>query len=165
MWALLDGRYLLALTLIVVAGLSDGVDGFLARHFNWRTRLGGLLDPAADKLLLVSVFLTLTAVGLVPLWLALVVVLRDLIIVGGLSLYQFLIEPVEGEPSVVSKLNTTCQLTFVFFTLTAAVFEWPPGMVLTILGAAVFFTCVISGFDYVISWSKRAWRIRANDAA
>ena len=65
-WALLDGRYLLALLLIVTAGLSDGVDGFLARYFDWRTRLGSLLDPTADKLLLVSVFVTMTYIGLVP---------------------------------------------------------------------------------------------------
>ena len=156
-WALLDGRYLLALLLIVTAGVSDGVDGFLARHFDWRTRLGSLLDPAADKLLLVSVFVTMTVIGLVPLWLALVVVMRDLVIVMGASMYQFLIAPVAGEPSAISKLNTACQLTFVFFTLTAAIAGWPPAISVTILGAAVFFTSVISGFDYVISWTKRAW--------
>ena len=156
-WALLDGRYLLALLLIVTAGVSDGVDGFLARHFDWRTRLGSLLDPAADKLLLVSVFVTMTVIGLVPLWLALVVVMRDLVIVMGASMYQFLIAPVAGEPSAISKLNTACQLTFVFFTLTAAIAGWPPAISVTMLGAAVFFTSVISGLDYVISWTKRAW--------
>ncbi len=164
-WALLEGRYLLALLLIVTAGLSDGVDGFLARYFNWRTRLGSLLDPTADKLLLVSVFVTMTYIGLVPVWLAVIVVLRDLIIVAGASVYQFIIAPVAGEPSAISKLNTTCQLTFIFFTLTAAIVNWPPPISITILGAAVFFTSVVSGFDYVISWTKRAWWTRTTDAA
>lgn len=163
-WALLEGRYLLALLLIVTAGVSDGVDGFLARRFDWRTRLGSLLDPSADKLLLVSVFVTMAIIGLVPVWLALLVVLRDLVIVVGASVYQFLIAPVAGEPTVISKLNTTCQLTFIFFTLMAAEFAWPPAISVTVLGAAVFFTSVVSGLDYVISWTKRAWWTKTTKA-
>jgi len=155
-WALLDGRYLLALALFVTAGISDGLDGFLARQFNWRTRLGSLLDPIADKLLLISAFLTMAIIGLVPAWLAWVVIVRDVVIIGGASFYQFLIAPVAGEPTGISKLNTVCQLAFIFFTLCAAEFAWPPALVVTTLGAAVFFTSVVSGFDYVISWTKRA---------
>lgn len=156
---IVDGRYAAALLVLVVAGFSDGLDGFLAKRFDWRTRLGGLLDPAADKLLLVAAFFALSYVGLVPLELALVVVARDVVIVLGAALYQWLIAPVEGEPSAISKLNTACQLAMVFFALTAAAFAWPPPVSLTVLGAAVVFTSIVSGLTYVLRWSGRAWRV------
>ena len=89
--SLLDGRYLHSLLLIALAGFSDGLDGFLAKHFDWRSRLGGLLDPIADKLLLVSTFLTLTITGLVPVWLTAVVILRDVTIVSGGLAYHVLV--------------------------------------------------------------------------
>lgn len=155
---LLDERYLAALVLIAIAGFSDALDGYLARAFDWRTPLGSLLDPAADKLLVVSVFLTMTVLGLVPVFLTVVVVLRDVVIVGGAAAYQWLIAPVEGEPTVISKLNTACQLSFVLLTLTDAALVWPPDSVLTVLGAAVLFTSLTSGLNYVVGWSKRAWR-------
>jgi len=155
---LLREEYLAALILIAVAGLSDALDGFLARTFNWRTRLGSVLDPAADKLLIISVFLTLSYLGLVPVGLTALVVIRDVVIVSGAMTYQVLIAPVYGEPTLISKLNTACQLSFVLLTLTAAAFQWPPHTVLIALGAAVTFTSITSGLNYVVGWSKRAWR-------
>lgn len=154
-----EGRYEAALVVLVIAGLSDGVDGFLAKRFGWQTRLGGLLDPAADKLLLVAAFVSLTYVGLVPVALTAFVVGRDVIIVLGAIFYQWLIAPVQGEPSAISKLNTACQLVMLFFTLTAAGFGWPPEISLTVLGATVVFTSVVSGLNYVLRWSARAWRV------
>jgi cardiolipin synthase len=156
--ALLRQDYEWALVLITVAGFSDALDGFLAKTFDWRTKLGGLLDPAADKLLLVSVFLALTYIGLVPAILTLLVVVRDLVIVAGAITYQVLIAPVRGEPMLISKLNTACQLAFVLLTLTRAAFGWPLESLLTGLGAMVIFTSVSSGVAYVVSWSKKAWR-------
>ncbi len=156
---IVEGRYAAALLVLIVAGLSDGLDGFLAKRFDWRTRLGGLLDPAADKLLLVAAFSSLTYVGLVPLALTLVVVGRDVLIVLGAVCYQWLIAPVEGEPAAISKLNTACQLGMVFFTLTSAAFAWPPQVSLTVLGAAVVFTSIVSGLTYVLRWRARAWRV------
>jgi cardiolipin synthase len=155
---LLREQYLAALILIVIAGMSDALDGLLARTFDWRTRLGSVLDPAADKLLIVSVFLTLTYLGLVPVGLTALVVMRDVVIVSGAMTYQILIAPVFGEPTLISKLNTACQLSFILFTLTAAAFQWPPHTVLIALGAAVAFTSITSGLNYVVGWSKRAWR-------
>jgi cardiolipin synthase len=155
---IVEGRFGAALLVVVVAGLSDGLDGFLAKRFDWRTRLGGLLDPAADKLLLVSAFAALTYVGLVPVGLMLVVVGRDAIIVFGAVCYQWLIAPVEGEPAAISKLNTACQLGMVFFTLTHAAVAWPPPVSLMVLGAAVVFTSIVSGLTYVLRWGARAWR-------
>jgi cardiolipin synthase len=153
------GRFEAALLVLLVAGLSDGLDGYLAKRFDWQTRLGGLLDPAADKLLLVSAFASLSYAGLVPLQLTLVVVARDAVIVLGAVCYQWFIAPVQGEPAAISKLNTACQLAMVFFALTAAAYAWPPPISLTVLGAAVVFTSIVSGLTYVLRWSVRAWRV------
>lgn len=158
-WCIVEERYATALLLLIVAALSDGLDGFLAKTFDWQTRLGGLLDPAADKLLLVSVFVALGLTHLVPLELVGVVVGRDALIVLGAICYHLFVAPVRGEPSSISKLNTACQLALVFFTLTHAAFEWPPRVSLVVLGAAVVFTSIVSGLSYVLRWGARAWRI------
>lgn len=157
--ALLREDYAVALALVIVAGASDALDGFLAKTFDWRTRLGGLLDPAADKLLIVSVFLTMTYLEQIPVLLAVIVVMRDVIIILGAVAYHLLIEPVTGEPSSISKLNTACQLAFVLFAMTHAAYAWPPQVSLQLLGAAVVFTSITSGLNYVLRWSKRAWRV------
>jgi cardiolipin synthase len=152
----LDGSYDWALLLFFIAGFSDGIDGFLAKRFNWHTRLGGLLDPIADKLLVNGLFITLASMQLVPLWLTVVVILRDVIIIGGATAYNFLVEPLEGEPSRISKLNTVFELLFLLFVLSRAAFNWPDKISLTVLGSAILITVVISGVDYVWSWSRRA---------
>ena len=145
------------------AGFSDGLDGYLANRFDWKTRLGGLLDPVADKLLVAGMFITLAWVGQIPVWLAAIVILRDVVIFGGAVAYNFLIEPVQGEPSRVSKLNTALELMFLFFALSQAGFGWPDPITTTILGASILVTVVISGADYVWSWGRRA-RERGNNA-
>ena len=156
---IVDRRFTAALIVLVAAGLSDGLDGFLAKRFDWRTRIGGLLDPAADKLLVVAAFASLTYVGLIPLELTAVVVARDVVIVLGAICYQWFIAPVEAEPAVISKLNTACQLAMLFFTLTAAAYAWPPAVSLLVLGATVVFTSIVSGLNYVLRWGSRAWRV------
>ena len=153
--ALFDGSYTTALVLIVVAGLSDGLDGFLARTFDWRTRLGSLLDPAADKLLVVSTFLSLTTLDLVPLGLTVIVVLRDVVIVGGALAYQRVARKLEGEPTLISRLNTACQLTFIVLTIMHAEWQQPAVIWLTLIGAMVVFTSITSGLTYVLIWSRR----------
>lgn len=153
--ALLHGQYVAALALIVVAGASDLLDGFLAKTFDWRTRLGGLLDPAADKLLVLCAYLTLTWLGFVPLGLTAVVILRDVVIVAGALAYQVVIGKLRGEPTLISKLNTACQLAFLVFTIMRAEFIWPPPLFLEMLGAAVVFTSITSGLNYVLVWARR----------
>ena len=145
-----------AIGLFGLAGLSDGVDGYLAKRFNWNTRLGALLDPIADKLLVAGLFIVLAHSQYIPVWLAAVVIFRDVIIVAGAAAYNFLVRPVQGEPTRVSKLNTTLQLLFLLFVLSRAGFGWPDQISITVLGAAVLITVVISGIDYVWSWSRRA---------
>ena len=153
---ILRGEYAWALGLFFFAGFSDGLDGYLANRFGWRTRLGGLLDPVADKLLVAGMFITLAWVGQIPDWLAVVVIARDVVIFGGAVTYNFLIEPVRGEPTRISKLNTALELLFLLFVLSHAGFGWPDTITTTVLGASILVTVVISGADYVVSWTRRA---------
>lgn len=150
------GEYAWALILFGIAGFSDGLDGYLAVRFGWESRLGALLDPIADKLLVAGMFITLTMTGDIPVWLTSMVILRDVVIIGGAAAYHFMVRPVEGEPSSISKLNTTFQLLFLLFVLSRAAFNWPDPIAVTVLGAATLVTVVISGADYVIRWSARA---------
>jgi len=156
LWLIVDGEFGWALALFFLAGFSDGLDGFLAVRFGWQSRLGGLLDPAADKLLITGMFITLAWIGEIPAWLAVIVILRDLVIVAGALAYNYLVKPVPGEPTRISKLNTALQMLFVLFVLSRAGFGWPDQIAITVLGAAILVTVVISGVDYVLSWSKRA---------
>ncbi len=153
---LLNGRHDIALLLFFVAGFSDGLDGYLAKRFDWHSRTGALLDPIADKLLVAGTFVTLSITGDLPVWLAAIVVLRDVVIVGGAMAYNFLVRPVEGEPTRISKLNTAFELLLVLFVISRAGFGWPDQITITMLGAAVLITVVISGIDYVWSWANRA---------
>ncbi len=145
-----------ALALFFVAGFSDGIDGYLAKRFNWQTRFGALIDPVADKLLVAGAFITLAYTQHIPTWLAVVVILRDVVIVTGATAYNFIVKPVQGEPTRISKLNTALQLLFLLFVLSRAGFGWPDLISITILGAAILVTVVISGVDYVWQWSRRA---------
>lgn len=155
-WALLNARFGVALLLVFAAGFSDALDGYLAKRYDWRSRLGGLLDPLADKLLLTSLFVVLAVLGLIPVWLAGVVIGRDLVIVTGGVTYNFLIGPVQPEPSRASKLNTLAQLFCIVSVLAQQSLNWPIEPLITASGAAVLVTSVVSGFDYVIRWSAKA---------
>ena len=119
-WALVNGFYGWTLLLFVIAAVSDGLDGFLAKHYGWTSEVGKVLDPVADKLLLVSVIITLTLVGRVPLWLTVVVVSRDVIIGAGAGVYKWLFGPVEGQPTAASKVNTFFQLSYVILVVASA---------------------------------------------
>ncbi len=156
LWLILNEQFGWALALFVIAGFSDGLDGYLAVRFDWSTRLGGLLDPAADKLLITGMFVTLAYTGHIPVWLAAIVILRDIVIVCGALAYNYFVKPVPGEPTRVSKLNTALQMLFVLFVLSRAGFGWPDEITITILGASILITVVISGVDYVVSWAHRA---------
>lgn len=109
-WLLLSGENKFAFALFVVAGISDAVDGYLAKRFNWTSELGAYLDPLADKLLLVSIFIALGMRNEVPLWLVLAVVSRDILIVVAVLLSWLMDHPVVIKPLVVSKINTVSQL-------------------------------------------------------
>jgi cardiolipin synthase len=155
-YLLLEREFGWALALFAAAGVSDGVDGFLAKHYGWQSRLGGILDPLADKTLLVACFLVLGAMSLIPVWLVLAVVFRDLLIVGGALLYNYRVEEVEAAPIIVSKLNTVLQILLLVLVITDAGPMPVPDGVLEILTWACLVTVLISGTQYVWIWSRKA---------
>lgn len=150
------GEFGWALALFIFAGLSDGVDGYLAKKYGWQSRLGGFLDPAGDKLLVAWSFGTLAYLGHIPVWLAVIVILRDVVIVAGSFMYHYLVRRLEGEPTMISKLNTALEFSFLVFVMAQAGFGWPDEITTTIVGAAVLVTVVISGYDYVAGWIRGA---------
>lgn len=154
--------YPTALALAAFAALSDGLDGFLARRCGWESRLGAVLDPLADKLLLVGCFIALTYVGSVPLLLTLLVLARDVVIVAGAIAWRLLIGRLTPRPSMLSKLNTLVQILYVLAVLVPL--AWSQAA-LSLRGPAwaVGALTIASGFDYVLRWSaraRRAWRTR-----
>lgn len=155
-WSLLQQEFNLAIVLFLVAGASDGLDGFLAKRFGWTSRLGGILDALADKFLLVSTFLCLWWLGVFPWWLMLAVLLRDLIIVIGATVYNFRIEAVQPEPSLVSKLNTFLQIALAAAGVAHLGYDIVPQWLLAGLIAMVMVTILLSGAGYVREWSRRA---------
>lgn len=151
------GDYDIALLLFLGAGLSDALDGFLAKHYGWVSRLGGLLDPIADKALLMSSYVVLAWVGLIPVWLVAVVVLRDVIIFMGAVTYHLWVETLTAEPSVISKLNTVGQILLVLAVIFSQGVTPLPGLWLDTLVYVVLATTILSGMDYVWTWGWRAW--------
>jgi cardiolipin synthase len=154
--ALLHDERLVALGLFFVAAVSDLLDGFIAKRFGWQSALGGVLDPAADKLLLATSFVVLAVMHLVPLWLMATAVARDLIIVGGALAYRLWLGPVEARPSNLSKLNTLCQALFILCVIARRQFSQPDAWVIVTLGALTFLTTAVSGIDYVLRYGKAA---------
>ncbi len=114
---LLRELYPMALLVFAIAGISDGLDGFIARYMNQRTMLGAYLDPAADKLLLISSFITLAILGVIPPWVSVIVIARDVIILLGLAIFMLTEKKYEVSPTLVSKCTTTAQILTVLVTL------------------------------------------------
>jgi cardiolipin synthase len=157
-WLLVTDNYRITLAMFAFAAATDGLDGFLAKRFGWTSELGKILDPLADKILLVGVFVTLAALGVVPVWLAVIAVGRDVIITAGAITYKYLYSygELHGRPTAVSKLNTLCQIIYLLLVVAARAYDFTPKIAITVLGALVFVTTVVSGLDYVITYSRRA---------
>jgi cardiolipin synthase len=157
-WALATEQFVLALTLFAVAGISDGLDGFLAKHFHWESRLGSILDPIADKLLLVASFATLAWLGALPMWLLWLVLARDVIIIGGGLAYHYKVGQFDLTPLWSSKINTALQIALVLLVIIQQ--QWFEGLEqLVTIGIWLVVASVInSGTEYVLVWGARAWR-------
>lgn len=153
-WFVLNGTVAPAFWLFVLAGLSDAVDGFIAKRFNRRSKLGALLDPIADKALLVSMFVTLGISHVLPNWLVILVVFRDLLIVGGFMLAVALTQPIRWEPLVISKLNTALQIALVAAVLGRLGLGVMDGGLVDGLVYAVAVTTVLSGTAYLVRWAR-----------
>lgn len=153
MW---QGEFWHAFLLALIAGLSDGVDGFLARRYGWQSKLGAFLDPVADKLLLLATFLLLGLKGFLPWWLVLLVIFRDLLIVVGAMAYQHVTRDLQIKPLMVSKVNTTMQIMLVVFVLFVAAnpaMNMPEIWSISLIWLTGL-TTFVSGFAYVWQWSR-----------
>lgn len=155
-WLLHDEEYRLTLAVLGVAAATDALDGFLARRFGWMSELGRILDPLADKILLVGVFITLGLLDIVPMWLALTAVARDVVITAGAIAYNRLYGNPRGRPTVISKLNTACQVLYLLLVVAHQAGLGVSAPVLMALGALVLVTTVVSGLDYVLTYSRKA---------
>ncbi len=155
-WLILDDRILTAFWLFVAAGVSDAVDGFIAKRFHAVTLLGSFLDPLADKVLLVSVYITLGVVGYLDNWLVILVVFRDLLIVGGALVFQTMTQSLVMQPLFISKINTVAQILLAALVLGAVGYNLDAGMVLSTMLGVVAITTLLSGVMYVVKWTRKA---------
>lgn len=152
--AIMQGRWSAAFILFVVAGVSDGVDGFIAKRFDMRSEFGAYIDPLADKALLVSIYVTLAIVGVLPSWLAIVVVSRDLMIVAAVLLSWVMARPVTIRPLMVSKLNTAAQIAFAALMLATKAFGLDAGLLRDLGMVAVAALTVASVAAYLAGWLR-----------
>jgi cardiolipin synthase len=153
-WLMIADRFVEATAIFILAGISDAADGFIAKRFHAASELGAYLDPVADKALLVSVFVTLGFKGILPAWLIVLVVSRDLFIIGGLLLAYVLASPMAVKPLWVSKVNTVAQIVLIAFVLgeRSGVSIFGPFILVTII--AVAFLTVASATAYLVEWVR-----------
>ena len=153
-WAIASNQMTVAFVLFVVAGVSDAVDGFLAKHFDMATDLGAMLDPIADKALLVSIYVALGITGDIPRWLVILVVSRDLMIIGAVMLSWLLGSPIRVKPLWVSKLNTVAQILFACLVLASLGIGFSAEPLRIALMAAVAVLTLLSVAFYVAEWMR-----------
>ncbi len=160
-YLLLQQQYLMTLFFFLIAGISDGVDGYLAKRYHWISRLGQILDPLADKVLLVSCFLALAWLQRLPMSLVIVVIARDMVIVMGALLYHYYIEYLFIHPSIISKINTFVQIFLVVLVTLNAGIAYDLSDFVQRLVYIVFITTIWSGGDYIYRWGKRALQTKS----
>jgi cardiolipin synthase len=158
-WLILGGYIQAAFWIFLAAGASDGVDGYLARRWNQRTELGAYLDAVADKSLLVSIFITLAIGQFIPVWIAIAVVSRDLMIVGAVILSWLLDHPLIIKPLMISKLNTVAQIAFAALALGLVGFGIQAGDWLLFGGYVVGVLTVLSAVAYLAAWMRHMARV------
>jgi cardiolipin synthase len=151
-WLIVTGRMTAAFWLFVAAGISDGVDGFIAKRFKAESRLGSYLDPIADKVMLVCIYITLGVEGALASWLVILVVFRDALIVGGALLSQLMEHPLRVRPLYISKINTVAQIVLAAVVLAGIASAFPGVPVIGALEIAVGTTTALSGAVYLVQW-------------
>jgi len=163
-WLLFDEQFYNALLLFFLMGLSDALDGYLAKSFDWKTTLGAYMDPAADKAMLICAYVTLGALNLLPHWLVFIVILRDVALLAGALSYNFATRRLEIHPTLISKLNTFMQIVLVFAVIYSQLNAFPTLLIQIFIGLTIF-TTVASGLDYLIEErSRRAARHSSKQA-
>jgi len=153
-WAIASGRMQLAFLLFLAAAVSDGVDGFLAKRFGMKTELGAYLDPLADKILIVSIYVTLGVTQVIPLWIVILVVSRDFMIVGAIILSWLVDMPVAIKPHLISKLNTAAQIVFACLVLASHGYQISAEPVLTLVMVLVAVLTSLSVALYLAQWVR-----------
>lgn len=156
-YAILRQQAAMALILMLIAGISDGLDGYLAKHFHQQTTLGAYLDPIADKLLLVSCIVTLFLVEKTPLFLFLAVVFRDVIILIGALAYEMVTHQLQMRPTRLSKATTAAQIAYVALVLLDMAHPLPATVLMAMVWLTFAITCA-SGLHYMWLWSLKAMR-------
>ncbi|MBF0145255.1 MAG: CDP-alcohol phosphatidyltransferase family protein [Magnetococcales bacterium] len=154
-WMVLNHQIYWGLFLFIMAGITDALDGYIANKFDKVTELGTFLDPLADKILLTSAFVTLNVTSLIPLWITLMVVTRDLVIIAGAMVFQVLTGTLKMEPLPISKVNTVMQIILISVVMGSEIFPIWPG-IKNIMFAIVVLTTLSSGFIYIYIWTKKA---------
>src|SRR3954468_2604769 len=153
-WAIVSSQMEVAFAVFVIAGVSDAVDGFLAKRFNMTSELGALLDPLADKALLVSIYLALGIWGAVPGWIVILVVSRDIMIVGAVIVSWLFGKPIPMKPLMVSKLNTVAQVAYAALVLASLAFGFRPSPYDIILMGFVTILTLLSVSLYLVEWVR-----------
>jgi cardiolipin synthase (CMP-forming) len=153
-WAITAGEMRVAFVLFLAAGISDAVDGFLAKRFGMATELGAYLDPLADKAMLVSIYVALGITDAVPRWLVILVVSRDIMIVSAVILSWLVDKPVPLKPLGVSKLNTVAQISLACVVMAAVGFEFDASLAVMALTAVVTALTLLSIGFYVAEWVR-----------
>jgi cardiolipin synthase (CMP-forming) len=162
--AMQDGDPWRILPLFTLAAISDALDGYLAKRNNWTSDLGRILDPIADKLLLISVFITAAWLDIAPWWVAAVAVARDVIIGLGALVYLLWFGPLRGRPTIISKINTGMQILYLLAVILASSFGLPPREILDALAVVMVLTTLASGIDYISRCVSRAFASLAASA-
>ena len=153
-WAITSGSYLLAFWVFVVAAISDAVDGFLAKRLGAASEFGAYLDPLADKALLMSIYVTLGIAGLLPLWVVIAVVSRDIMILGAVVVAWIVGKPLSIHPLIVSKLNTLAQILLATLVLATNAFKLNPGYAYETALIAVGVLTGLSAAAYLAAWTR-----------
>lgn len=154
-WSIGAERWLLGLAVFVMAGFSDALDGFIAKRFNQRTDIGAALDPLADKAMMMGAYITLGLGHWIPFWLVVLVVTRDVLIVGGVLLARTIGAPLQIRPLFIGKLNTAMQIIFVCVVLAGLGIEAMPDMLVDAALVLVTGTTSASGLSYLYLWFTR----------
>ena len=162
-WLLWQHQVMSAFWLMLVAGVSDAMDGFLARRYGWQTELGSLLDPLADKVLVAAMYLVFTLQGLISPWLVALILTRDILILLGAGVYRGVFGDLTVNPSLLSKINTALQIVVVLLLMVS---QMPIGdtgpALLTFLQKDAYpllaALCILSGAHYLYIWGRHSWR-------
>ena len=149
-----QGRWMVAFLLFLIAGISDAVDGFIARRFDMRSELGAYIDPLADKALLISIYVSLAVADVLPGWLAIIVVSRDVMILGAFLVSSVMGRPVTIKPLLVSKLNTAAQIAFAALVLGVKAFELQLDRLVFAAILVVAALTIVSAAAYLGRWMR-----------